>query len=219
MKRTKRLTRAIARTGIAITALVAAGIAILNTRDFDPYGRIISERIEAATGRRLTIDGEIGLELSLTSRVVVHNVAFGNAGWGSAPDMVRLGRLAAVVELMPLFSGEIRVRRLELTDVDVMLETDANGAGNWLFEASPESASDEHTGRPNDPLLVVRMVHMRNVALQYRDRMSGAVRVLAFDNLNLATNGYDMPLNLSGVLNVHGETIDMVGSSGSFQAW
>ncbi|MBT3306605.1 MAG: AsmA family protein, partial [Alphaproteobacteria bacterium] len=98
---------------------VVAGVAILKSLDFNEYRGLIAEQVKAATGRDLTISGPLNLEISLSPAVAVEGVTFANASWGTAKEMANLKRLAAEVELLPLLSGDIRIKRVVLEGLDL----------------------------------------------------------------------------------------------------
>ena len=122
--------------GAVIVLLVGgavAGIAVLKSMDFNEYKGLIAEQAKAATGRDLTIAGNLELGISLTPSLSVEGVTFSNAAWGSRPEMAKLDRLEAKVSLMPLLSGTVEVQRLILEGLDLLAETDKAGKGNWEF--------------------------------------------------------------------------------------
>ena len=129
---------------VLLVAVVVAGVAVLTSMDFNEYRGLIAEQVKAATGRDLTIAGDLRLDISLTPAVAVEGVTFANAPWGSRPEMVTLRRLEVEVELLPLLTGDVRVTRVVLIGLDALLETDAKGRGNWAFAAPAEAAEDTH---------------------------------------------------------------------------
>jgi uncharacterized protein involved in outer membrane biogenesis len=54
--------------------------------DVETWGQIIAAEVEAATGRRLTINGELGLGFSLTPTVIANDATLANMATGSRPD-------------------------------------------------------------------------------------------------------------------------------------
>jgi uncharacterized protein involved in outer membrane biogenesis len=126
--------------GIALVVLLVAAavtvVAILKSVDFNSYRGLIAERVEAATGRKLVIGGDIELAVSLTPTAAVNDVTFANVAGGSRPAMASLKRLEAEMELLPLLSGEVRVKRIVLVGADILLETDKDGRGNWVFASA-----------------------------------------------------------------------------------
>src|SRR5262245_56814503 len=87
-----------------------------------------------ATGRALTIGGPVEISLFGSPTLAVNDVRFANAPSGSEPSMVSAGRLAVTLELRPLLSGQVHLRRVELDDVRVLLERDAGGRPNWRLD-------------------------------------------------------------------------------------
>lgn len=133
---------------VLTVAVVVAGVVILKTLDFNDYKDLIAEQVKAATGRDMTISGDLNLEISLNPSVVVQGVTFANAPWGSRKDMIRLKRFAAEVELIPLLSGDIRVKRLVLDGLDLLVETNAKGQGNWELKTAGTKAKTETEPEP-----------------------------------------------------------------------
>ena len=130
----------IAAAGVVVVA-VGAVATILLTTDFNQYRGLIADELKQATGRDVAIGGDFQLAISLTPTVAVNDVTLANAEWGSRPQMVTLRRLEAEMELLPLLSGEIRIKRIVLVGADILLERDKKGRANWIFgEPEPESA-------------------------------------------------------------------------------
>ena len=121
---------------VLLIAGLAAGIAILKSIDFNEYRGLITQIAKEQTGRDLIISASLNLELSLNPAVAVEGVTFANASWGTRKEMASLKRLAAEVELLPLLSGDIRIKRVVLEGLDLLLETDAKGRANWEISAA-----------------------------------------------------------------------------------
>ena len=191
----KRILRAVGVSVILVAAVAVGGFVTLASLDLNDYREEIAARIEAATGRDVTIEGELDLEISLDPALVVEGVSIANAAWGSRPAMVRLGRLEAKVELLPLLWGDVIVHYLLISGLDVLLETDALGRGNWVFAGADAGEAEATTGRPG-LLPVVREVRLRDVTLAYRDGRSGRLASLSIDTLQADADGMDDPLRL-----------------------
>ena len=54
-----------------VAAVVVAGVAILSTMAFEELRGVIEAEAEKATGRKLTIAGDIDLEISLTPAITI----------------------------------------------------------------------------------------------------------------------------------------------------
>ena len=85
--------------GVLLIALVVAAVAIIKSMDFNQYKGEIAAQAKAATGRDLTITGDLNLSISLTPRISVDGVTFSNASWGTKPEMVSIKRFVAEMSL------------------------------------------------------------------------------------------------------------------------
>src|SRR3546814_2746280 len=83
------------------------------------------------TGRDLAINGDLKLDiLTLSPSLVVNDVRFANAEWGSRPDMAVVERFEAEVALLPLISGNLVIQRIVLVGADILIETNQQGRTN-----------------------------------------------------------------------------------------
>lgn len=207
MKRASRIAFALV---VVFVGLIAAGVAILKTLDFNEYRDLIAEKAQEATGREVVITGDLDLGISLTPTLRVEGVTFANAEWGSRPEMAQIERLEASVELIPLLSGEARINRILLSGLDLLIETDAQGRGNWQFAAKePASAKDggtAATGTEADPDAdgglaiepVVREVVFENVRVTYRDGVAKQSYEVLLTRLTAEAEGNTGPIAFDG---------------------
>jgi uncharacterized protein involved in outer membrane biogenesis len=219
----KKAVKILAVIGGLLIAVVVAGVAILSSLDFNEYKGLIAEKAKEATGRTLTIDGNLDLEISFSPKIAVDGVTFENAEWGSEPAMMTLDTFKAEVELLPLLSSEIRVNRVILSGLRVLAETNADGTPNWQFEAAEageageaesagESASD---GGSPGALPVVQEVQIDDVTLIYKDGVSGKTTSVTLEELTLAADGKGAPLELAFAAVFNDERIEGSGTLGS----
>jgi uncharacterized protein involved in outer membrane biogenesis len=115
--------------------------------------------------------------------------------------MVSIGRLEAQVELWPLLFGDVRVQRLVIIGLDALLETDAEGRGNWEFAAAeaekqevekPDLSSDGPVTLP-----MVNRVLVRDVKIAYVPGPGKRPLTLVLDSLDAGAAGADAPLELA----------------------
>lgn len=125
-----------------VAAIVAAGYAVLASFESEDLRAVIESEAKSATGRSLTIGGPMDLDVSFTPTIAIENVTFGNAPWGVWPEIFSIRRLEVQVALLPLLSGEVEVRRLLAIEPVILLETNAEGQGNWVLEGG-ETEADE----------------------------------------------------------------------------
>jgi uncharacterized protein involved in outer membrane biogenesis len=115
---------------LGVAVLAVGGFALwLSTADLKP---ILERRASDELQRRVTI-GAVTVHWSDPLAVEFTDFRIANAGWGSVPDMVRVGHLAARIDVRPLFQGVLRYENLRVEDATIVLERDKAGVGNWKF--------------------------------------------------------------------------------------
>ena len=153
---------------VIVVGLFVTGYAILKSLDLDDYKDVLAEQVKQATGRDVTVGGNIELEVSFTPRLAVSDVTFSNAEWGTRPEMIRVERLEAVVDLIPLLSSEVRVNRFVLLGADVLLETDAEGNPNWAFPSASGGDTTETTSGGTEYQISVDEVSVERALIPQR---------------------------------------------------
>jgi len=204
-----------------VVALVVAGYVVLSGLDFEDLRARIQAEAKAATGRDLVIGGKIDLAVSLTPAIAIEQVTFSNADWGSRAEMVTLDRFEVEVALMPLFSGDIEIRRLVVVRPNILLETDAEGRANWSLEGIAETAEEtaEEAGPAAETTVggmpILHEIVIEDGLLTYRDGQTGEVMEVALSRLTSSAKGPNQPisLNLEGTYN--GSAIKLSGSLGA----
>ena len=179
-----------------VAVLVIAAIVFVQTMDFDQYRLVIAEKVREATGRELEIKGSLDLKLSLTPAIAVDDVRFANAPWGTRPDMVRLKSLRVEVELLPLLTGDIEIKRFILIGPDILLETDAKGRGNWILPALGKAPAEAKAkeGEAEFTLPTIRDFRIEDAKLSYRDGATGKTIKIALTTVTVRAEGADAPL-------------------------
>src|SRR5262245_8361195 len=206
-------------TGIAVllVAVVIAVIAVLKSLDLNQYRGLIAQQIESATGRKVVIGGPIDLELSLSPALALSKVSLANAPWGREREMVSVKRFEAKVALLPLLSRTVRIDRVVLEGASILLETDANGVGNWVFTpagTAPQAGAPSSTqpkpstttpapaptttteGGGTITLPTFNDVSVKDSVLTYRDGRSGKVTTVQIRKLQLMAPSTTSPMQI-----------------------
>src|SRR5688572_15115125 len=148
------------------------------------------QEVKAATGRDFAIDGPVRLKLFPRLALVADGVRLGNAPWGSRPDMARIQQLRFDLALAPLLERRVEIGRVEMSGADLLLETNADGQGNWNFQRDTPSSDTAGTPRANGPVSPVRVTLAELTAqdsqLTWRSGRSGHSETLDIQALRLA---------------------------------
>jgi uncharacterized protein involved in outer membrane biogenesis len=196
--------------GVVVALGIAAGgvVAFLAGRIDEAQMRaILAQRLADGLGRPVSIAGKLTLELGLTPSVTVERVSIGNAPWGSAETMLEIDRFEAALQLVPLLSRRISIARLKLTGATVLLETDANGRGNWQLGEG---------GGGTRPFFY--QVEAEQVQVTYRDSASGKSYRAVIERAAAVADRRDGQLALSLAGRFEGERIDLAGNLGPLNA-
>jgi len=177
-------------------------------------------RIEALVtdivGRPFAIDGALELEVLPSIAVVAERVRLGNAPWGSRPQMVEIGRLSARVGLWSLLWGPIDVRSVEVSDVSVLLEKDAEGKGNWVFGDASAPQAGAPPGSAAAVPLVIQQAKLDNVRIAYRDH-GKPERVALLETLSIGAGTAGL-LAISGKGKLDDFPVTVAGELGPLEA-
>jgi uncharacterized protein involved in outer membrane biogenesis len=208
--------------GLAGLVVVVVGGAIIAVKsiDFNQYRSTIADQVKQATGRELKIAGDLKVGISLTPTVAVDDVSFANAAWGSRPEMATVKRFEAEMELLPLISGNIRVKRVVLKGADILLETDSKGQGNWAF-GQPGAAAQPTTAPASGgtgKLPTVNRIAFEDVTITYKDGVTKKTQTVALQKVSAESADENSPIVLEIVANLNGNPVSASGSVGALSA-
>ncbi|UCE53052.1 MAG: AsmA family protein [Desulfobacterales bacterium] len=187
---------------VVVIGLFVSISIIVASYDYNKLKPKITQAVKKATGRELTLGGEIDLKIGLRPKLAIQNVAFQNAPWGSEPQMAILKRLEVQIALFPLIKGDILVRRLILVDPKFMLEINKSGESNLEFETSKEAKPKPKKEKENEESKSVSQVFMLNeiiihkAQLIFKDHHAGRTQTLNLDKLILKTKVFGKPADI-----------------------
>ena len=175
-----RLPRWLKYTLVGFAALLAvAAIAVavvVQTIDVDRYARLAIAEVKTLTGRELAIRGDLKISVFPRLAVRAEDVSFANAAGGSRPEMIKAKRVDGAVALLPLLRRKVEITRLTVTDLDVLLEKDAKGVGNWVLKPPAAGAAPRPAGAGPDFEFDVAELAVDRGSLTWRNGGNGASR-------------------------------------------
>ncbi|MBW2722356.1 MAG: AsmA family protein, partial [Deltaproteobacteria bacterium] len=192
-----RWKRIVGIAAVLFIAMIVAAYVILSTYDYNKFKPRIAKVVEDATGRKLTLAGDIDLEVGLSPTLVVEDVSFQNATWGSRPELAKLKRFEIQIALLPLILKRIAVKKILLVSPDILVETDSSGKSNLDFETEEgESQEPEDKKSVRFPRVRLLQVTIRNSRITYKDGRSAKTYVLTGQTLSSTSKDYDSPLKV-----------------------
>lgn len=207
----------------AVLALVLAAAAILPPLiDWSAYGGPIAARVQAATGRPVTIDGPIALRLLPVPSLSAGAVSIGNPP-GMPGTLARVERLRLRLALLPLLGGKVRLEALDLDRPELTLERAADGTPNWRFAPPGETAAAPVPAQSSsspatadspavDPALPVERLTIRDGIL----RLDSTTTLSGLD-ADVMLGGRHGPFRLHGRLRAGDTALAVEGSAERFE--
>ena len=203
-------------TALLIVVLIVALYVFLLAFDFNKLKPMIAQAVKNATGRELTIAGNIEFEIGIRPTLIVEDVSFQNASWSSTPHLAQVKRLEVQIAVFPLIVGKFDFAHLVLVEPAVIVEFDGSGTSNFSFDTSREE-KDESPLPP--PPLIFNDVLIEKGLFTYQDAQSDFKFNIRVDHLTAEIPGFDKSLQLEfkGAYDDIPFTLD--GSVGPIWAW
>lgn len=186
----------------------------------------VEAAVESATGRKLTIAGDVSISAWPALAANIGDVTFANAPGGKSENMATMKELRAELAIMPLLSGKVQVDEFVLREPVINLEIARNGTPNWQFEpaaapADPAPAPQDTSSGGGDTTptdggggLAPTEVSLANMTIEngqisYSDAQSGAAYNFSDVDVTLNLPSLDEQMNVDGALTWNAERINI----------
>ncbi|MBT8087017.1 MAG: AsmA family protein, partial [Gammaproteobacteria bacterium] len=195
----------------AIVALfVLAAVAFVLFFDANDFREEIAGAAEKATGREVTIEGEVGLTFFPWLAVDIGRASLGNAaGFGDQP-FAKIERARMSVRLLPLLlRQQIVVGGVDVAGMELNLAENRQGISNWGDLLASESKDADEGRRPGDSEVDVAGIEFSEATVSYHDARSDSRYTLSNADMrigpitgttqNLLVDGFSLDGTLDGV--------------------
>lgn len=211
---------------VLILGVLGGGYYFLKTFDLNEYKKYAEDLASKELGRKLTINGEASLGISLIPTLVINDVELANAPWAHYPQMVKVKQLKLEFALLPLLQKQVIINNITLSEPEVYLEVSAEGKENWVLGAEekaaakslpepqlPQNSAEEITlpigevsqdvakveSSPANALIAgfaAKNVTIQNAILMFDDLQSGSQVNVGINTFNLSMDSMDAPISL-----------------------
>jgi hypothetical protein len=205
-------------TFVILIASVVSMIALVTQYDYNQLKPLAVRMIKDATGRDITINGNLHLVPSLMPTLSVSDITFANAPWGEKGAMLWLDQMEAKLDLLALLQGRLDVDYLVLDGLNVLLQTDGHGRANWEFEQpgldrTVEAVADVEGALQLD--LTARDIRLKNVDLTYIDGATAKRVHLLLQRADVTADSFTAPIHAVMTAVYEGVDFDAVAEMGS----
>ena len=208
---------------LAFLALVVAALFLVPPfLDWEQFKPEITERLEAATGRTLAIEGTIEASILPAPTITVTDLRIAGAPGAASPDLARVESLDLSLALGPLLGGEVAVTSLELVEPVFELQRLADGRPSWLVEDAGTPSSE--VGAAGDAegggfvLARIDSATIRNGAIVYRHGDGSPPERIEQIDASLSARSLDGPFRADGTFAVRGRTVEFQLATGTIDA-
>lgn len=197
--------------GLFAALLIAAGALFFLVSRLDVRSEI-ERAVETATGRDLSIAGDVGVSFWPVLGLQAKEARLANVAGGRAGAFLEVRQIHVGVELQPLLRRDVIVRRVVLEDPRIALEVDAQGRPNWLLR--PATTAPRPAPAPNGPLPRPREFSLREVRItggevSFFDARRGSGWVLGEANLSTSLASLNQPMRLSGDVKFNDRRVEL----------
>jgi len=216
--------------GLLVLAVLmfAAVLIVPSFFDWNAHKKRIAAAVLEATGRELTIRGDVDVTILPSPGLRVSDVRFANVYGAAAPDMLRLDEARVSIALGPLFEGRLAAV-VTLVKPIINLETLKDGRTSWDLHTRPSGAGAVAAGKPpardekpvaHSPLAGLPFdVELRNFRIvggtvSYYDARTGFFERIDRLKSNVSFDSLTGPFRIQGEGQLHGVSAGIELSTG-----
>jgi AsmA protein len=197
--------------GLIVVLSVVATIAISILVDADKINSQVKAAVKQQTGGDLDIAGALSWSIYPALSLSLADVSYTNNG--DTKPLARFDALQLSVELMPLFSGNVKVSGISFDGMTLNLAVAEDGTQNWV-QSRPAATNNQTNSAPasdtdtdsdsdgTDLAIAIATISITNATINYNDLSTGSTASLSkvsfnSSNANIAGNTFPMALGFS----------------------
>ncbi|PZO49544.1 MAG: hypothetical protein DCF16_14510 [Alphaproteobacteria bacterium] len=200
--------------GLIAAALLGAGLLAYLVTRLDVRGEV-ERAVESATGRDLTISGDVGVSYWPVLGLRAEDATLANVEGGRAPAFIAADEIDIGVEIRPLFDRQVVVRRLVLQRPRIALEVDSEGAPNWVLtpRRAPPSTTPPPTS-PSEPAIDVSRTNLREIRIvngeiSFYDARRGSGWLVGDADISSSITSLNEPMRVEGSVRYNDRPLDL----------
>lgn len=204
---------------IVVLALIAGAALLLIPSK--KIAQLAERQFEAATGRAMTLSGDVRPTIWPRLGVRTGPVVIANAKWSKEGPMLAAKGLEIGIDPGSLFGGDIRISKVEVLQPRILLERAKDGHGNWEFTppagaktAAPATGTAAKGGGMQAFSLDKGIVSDGSVT--WIDHATGQKIALSKIDATLAIPAFTGPAKLDMKAEANGKPMTLSGTLGAF---
>ena len=205
--------------GVCILVIIAAILIIPQIVDVQKYKPVLESKVTEATGRPLSIAGDVKLSVFPWLGASFSDLKLGNPKGFEEKEFLFVKAFDARVKLLPLLSKEVELKRLVIHEPRIVLVKNKDGRGNWTQPASPETKKEEKKGPADGLALPIKALYVgefaiKNGSLLMIDHTSGTRREVTNISASLTDVSLENPLKFDFTAMYDNKALEVTGQAG-----
>lgn len=201
--------RLILRFILILFILIIVGVTALLFMPGDRIAKFAEDQFEAATGRSMNISGDVRTSIYPLLGVRTGPVTVANADWAGGEPMLRAEGLSIGVDLMALFKGDVKIKKVEVIAPQILLEVARDGRANWEMTPAAATAGAASGGGGAIPAFTLGRGLVQGGKLTYINHASGEKTVLSDLDIDLRLPDFAGQGNISLSMRRNGQPVSM----------
>jgi AsmA protein len=212
--------RWIFRLFLILLSVVVVAIGGLFLLPKDRLAAIAADQITRATGRHVTLQGDLSPSFYPQLGVKTGAVEIAAADWASEGPLLTAEGLSIGVDLTALLSGEIKVREIDVLAPVITLERDQDGRESWVMETGDATNATEQTEAiSTQRAFTLDQIVFSNGTFRMEDRQADVSLSVTDIELTARLPDYQGPLRYEVTAQMNGERLGSVGTLSRFGAF
>ena len=136
--------------------------------------QILSSTVKESTGRDLKVAGPVSVNVFPSLGIAAEEVSLSNASWASNPNLLTVKHLEIDIKLLPLLTKQVEFNAINLSGLEVYLQINKAGDGNWDLTAptaNSSAASSSNSSADSAPAEPMKIEHLliSNAQIHYQE--------------------------------------------------
>ena len=170
---------------LLLVAALAIGVTVILYNPHiikGPLERYLSD----IAGYSITLDGELEINTGRLIEITAKNVHVSGPDWASHQDLLAVGHLNLSLFTSSVFEKIIVIESLQVDKLELNLETDANGKGNWLskIESKPGTKSEITAREDATSPVVFKTIAISDTTIRFKNGKRDIENVLYIASLD-----------------------------------
>ncbi|USD36145.1 AsmA family protein [Ferrimonas sp. SCSIO 43195] len=174
---------------LALVLVIAVYVGVfLDPNAFKPE---IEAKVKEATGRTLSIDGDIGWSLFPKVGLDIAGISLGNIPGENLPPLLSVNQAVVGVNLLPLLQKDVQIEEVTLAGVALNMVTlkdgrnSLEGLGGGAPAATDTQGSSDSGSAPTPMSWKLGQLHLQQFSFNSDNRQTQVSRKLAIESLSL----------------------------------